>query len=468
MVVIVRRKSSWRRKRTRFLFSALTCMSVSVLLIYFYVMIKWKTSQGENSASVTTLETIGNMKTMMEDIGKKGRIRALRGMKTSDEGALDDFKIYWNKKIAFRHKWGEKTLRETFEETHPMEDTERTKRVVTSLRFPGPGTRTDDIPYDVRDCPLSPGPDYPMSWNVLDVLDHWNVDDSDITSTPIYHGLCIFDMERDTDKINGYRELEVPFIIQNYTEVQRTAERWMSSPEYLKNLIGDETMRTEYSKNNHFMYWKTPKISLLDWEPPTDNIQLPYEEWLENAEQLQRSTVDQTTQEHWYFRLNGLYKKASYLYDELPYFNPLHESPLLIEPKENRGINCRFGMKGVIAEAHFDSSRNFIVLMGGQRRYILAHPDQCTNMELYPKDHPSGRHSRVNWSSRDLRDSDRPFAHARVNEVVLQAGDILYLPTGWFHFIVSMNINFQCNARSGSTQTYAKPLKSCGMKMKST
>ena len=126
---------------------------------------------------------------------------------------------------------------------------------------------------------------------------------------------------------------------------------------------------------------------------------------------------------------------------------------------------CRgFGLKGVIAESHFDSHNNFIALMGGQRRYILAHPEQCDNMELYPVQHPSGRHSRIDWSNAYYlwRDSDRPFNHAQVNEVVLQAGDLMHLPTFWFHFIVSLNINYQCNSRSGESYEYEPFIERCG------
>lgn len=97
-------------------------------------------------------------------------------------------------------------------------------------------------------------------------------------------------------------------------------------------------------------------------------------------------------------------------------------------------------------------------------RYILAHPDQCENMELYPLGHPSARHSRVNWSNAyyNWRDSQRPFAQAQVNEVVLQAGDLMYLPTHFFHFIVSLNTNYQCNSRSGESMIYEHHISKCG------
>jgi ribosomal protein L16 Arg81 hydroxylase len=118
-------------------------------------------------------------------------------------------------------------------------------------------------------------------------------------------------------------------------------------------------------------------------------------------------------------------------------------------------------MKGVIAENHFDGSRNAIVLLGGSRRYILAHPDQCENLCLFPVGHPSARHSQVNYCDPDL-DNFPQFAHANANEVILQPGQVLYLPTHWFHFIVSLELNFQCNTRSGIGHEYDPFINDCG------
>ena len=36
-----------------------------------------------------------------------------------------------------------------------------------------------------------------------------------------------------------------------------------------------------------------------------------------------------------------------------------------------------------------------------------------------------------------------------LHEVVLHAGEMLYLPTYWNHNIVSLGLNMQCNTRSG-------------------
>lgn len=59
------------------------------------------------------------------------------------------------------------------------------------------------------------------------------------------------------------------------------------------------------------------------------------------------------------------------------------------------------------------------------------------------------RHSAVDWSNPDYKKFPK-FRKAKVNEIVLQAGDVMYLPKNWFHYIISIDRNYQCNIRSGT------------------
>ena len=43
-----------------------------------------------------------------------------------------------------------------------------------------------------------------------------------------------------------------------------------------------------------------------------------------------------------------------------------------------------------------------MTVLGGERRYVLAHPDQCSKMSLFPMGHPSARHSSIDWSDPDF------------------------------------------------------------------
>lgn len=334
----------------------------------------------------------------------------------------------------------------------------------------------EEIGYDPYNCPDDPPENYPAEWLTLDIIENWNPDDTEPRSH-IYQGICVFDYDTEFDKAMRYREMEVPFVIQNDPAVLRAVERW-NEPGYLEEVIGDKARHTEYSVNNHFMYWTMPRNKKgrggkshfpAEWSKPTEYIRMTYSEWLQKAISATETNLDKNSP-HWYFRLigNGRMKadqrdvESEWIFDELTFFQPTEDNPLYLpEPKQQRGIHCRFGMKAVIAENHFDGSRNMVALFGGERRYILSHPKECESLCLYEKGHPSARHSAVDWSEPNLQEYPK-FKNAHSNEVVMQAGDVLYIPTDWFHYIVSLGVNWQCNTRSGVDKKYRNEMNACG------
>mmetsp|Transcript_18980 Transcript_18980/g.24436 ORF Transcript_18980/g.24436 Transcript_18980/m.24436 type:complete len:541 (-) Transcript_18980:59-1681(-) len=349
---------------------------------------------------------------------------------------------------------------------------------------------SDQVLYDIYNCPHEPPPNYPFEWKLTKILDDWPVNDNDIPDQ-IHQGLCVFDYVKDYAKAMNYRNKEQPFVIENDPEVARTVERW-HQPGYVEKMIGpDVKHRAEYNTNNHFLYhmpaaaggMRHPsrkaqekmenlqdnqgrKAQLQNEAMIPETLRMTYNDWVKHANVSKVGEND----EHWYYRLIGCgymgsdgscdHGSTEALFDELPYFQP--KSNLYIgDPEEQKGVHCRFGMKGVIAENHFDGSRNAIAVLMGKRRYILAHPNNCDKLTLLPMKHPSARHSAIDYTNPDL-ETYPEFKEAKSNEVVLQPGQVLYLPTNWFHFIVSLELNMQCNTRSGLTDHYMEPLKQCG------
>jgi len=296
---------------------------------------------------------------------------------------------------------------------------------------------------------------------MLDIINNWNPDDTNIPNFH-YDSICHFDFQNKTQLQSAlnYRAAELPFIMYNIPEVDAVVKKW-NNLDYLSKLLGSKSYRTEVSESNHFMYWHGGGSSLTKngkaWKAPTKVISRRFEDWLELAVKGQNKSL--VEREHQYFRVSSDMGNP-WLFKELPFFQP-KESVFIVNPKEQRGIHCRFGMRSVIAEAHWDGSRNSIVVLGGMRRWILTHPGQCKNMHMYPNNHPSGRHSAVNWSAPDIKQFPN-FAKVIGNEVILRPGDYLFAPTYWIHFIVSLNINFQCNTRSGIYPGYNKYLRECG------
>ena len=178
----------------------------------------------------------------------------------------------------------------------------RTKRVASSLRHRSYGTFLESA-----DCPLHPAPGYPAAWNVTEVLSHWPPDDVTPRDT-IYRSICVFDGTTESDQALNYRRAEVPFVVRDDPTVLRTVERW-NHPDYLTTLLGRVPHRTEYSDNNHFMYWMlrpTPTGHQLrghhpppqnvpeGWKAPTEMIQMTFPEWLAkaNVTTTTKTTID--------------------------------------------------------------------------------------------------------------------------------------------------------------------------------
>ncbi|CAM9300880.1 unnamed protein product, partial [Hapterophycus canaliculatus] len=267
------------------------------------------------------------------------------------------------------------------------------------------------LPMEAFDCPDYPDDDYPKGYPAMEVINHWNPDDAENVPPLHYLSTCRFDYQRELAKAERYSEAEKPFILYNIPSVDATAGRW-SDPAYMEKILGSKTQyATEHSTDNHFMYYnhklgkqaqagKQKGLNLTDWKPPTDSVDLSYRQWLDLA--LKHGN-EGGKGEHWYFRVGDA--NNAVILKEMEIFQKPRDGKgniFLVEPRGQRGIHCRFGMPGVIAEAHFDGSRNMVAMISGVRRWIMAHPKQCKSMYLLPSGHPSGRHSDVDWSNPDL------------------------------------------------------------------
>lgn len=277
-----------------------------------------------------------------------------------------------------------------------------------------------ELGYDVYNCPPTPPRDYPKAWSVPELLTNWNP--NDVTTLPpnhrdVYHSLCIFDYETQYDIALAYRNAEKPFVIRNDPKVTKVVDKWDDGGEYLHTVLGDvEEHRVERSPVNNFMWYRLrgKKKQGPDGyvKPLNDETAMTYGEWLEHALEKdgvalgdegiiakakelkdrrlnladkvpeeddhsiangQEESEDEKEKKWYYFRLNASLKGAkkgsaeAFVYDELSIFDPRKRKDsefYIVDPREERGINCRFGMRGVIAANHFDMSRNMIAILG--------------------------------------------------------------------------------------------------------
>ena len=367
-------------------------------------------------------------------------------------------------------------LRKEYDDRFPLDNPERSLSAVQNAQWkPERTTKASNTqskiptppPYDIYNCPDEPRPGYPHDWHTLDILEFWPPDivqppqsesgtGVDDVKLDYYQGICVFDYYNDYTKILKYRKAEVPYVVRGDPQVAQAVERW-NTPGYMSKLLTDHIKhRAEFAQTNSFLYWLPPKRKTEPrdggdqrsrpgsepppgWKQPTKHMQMTFDEWVTHANVTRKSDEDG----YYYFRLIGCgdgsgqcdqdVATSEWLFDELEFFQPRADSLYLVNETAQRGIHCRFGMAGVTAENHFDGSRNSIVMLSGARRYVLSHPDQCEKLALFPREHPSARHSSLKWDAATYYEHQKAhegeyfpeFQHARSNQVVLQPGDVL-------------------------------------------
>lgn len=90
------------------------------------------------------------------------------------------------------------------------------------------------------------------------------------------------------------------------------------------------------------------------------------------------------------------------------------------------------GQKGIVMPIHYDATDNLYVMEWGRKRAIIGAPGQLDELYRYPNGHPLVGSSQVNLTAPDLPRYPH-FEKAKLREVIVGPGDVLYLPAWWWH-----------------------------------
>lgn len=292
---------------------------------------------------------------------------------------------------------------------------------------------------------------YPIYEPLLDIVRRWNPDDPDQPDRFV-ETLQHFNYSDPHERLMAekYREAEVPFKLYDVSELEQTRLLWTKS--YLSKQLQHNPTHVEKSKNNHFMYWtkKSAFKKSEDYTPPTDFIGMSFDQWSLIAENADASKISNSS-EHYYFMTGSKPREnpESFISKDLPMFSTKTPNFFIVVPEANKGIQCRFGMRGIISESHYDTGRNMVAMIRGRKRYILTSPSSCKYLGIISdKKHPSFRHSIIDWS--DFQQGvSHSFDKVKSIDTIVRTGEVLYIPSFWFHYIISLDYSIQCNSRSG-------------------
>jgi Cupin-like domain len=175
----------------------------------------------------------------------------------------------------------------------------------------------------------------------------------------------------------------------------------------------------------------------------------PHFYWQAGVHRLERHQVDPTNQ--------------SFIAKDLPGLSSPVATVFNFRPDQQRGIQCRFGERGVSAATHYDAGRNSVAMIYGAKRYLLFPPSECNLLGIVTdRASPLYRHTVLNWSHykhpqdgkwhEHMSQAERSWleraGQALAVETVLKAGEVLYIPSHWFHSVLSLQRSAQCNVRA--------------------
>jgi len=102
------------------------------------------------------------------------------------------------------------------------------------------------------------------------------------------------------------------------------------------------------------------------------------------------------------------------------------------------------GMKDVYSHLHYDEAANFFGQIYGKKKWILYSPADFDKLYCYPRFHAADRQSQVDINNPDF-DAFPKFKEAKAYTLTLHPGEVLFLPSYWFHHVISLDPTISIN-----------------------
>jgi hypothetical protein len=211
-----------------------------------------------------------------------------------------------------------------------------------------------------------------------------------------------------------------PVIMQGLLTRWRALRLW--TPDYLKNMGGDELVEVMTGR---------------DADPGHETNTAGHRHEMRFADYIDMVYSGRVTNDYYMVANNAFLQSqpGQRLLDDLA------SLPDYLNPRTAEGHRFLwFGPAGTVTCLHHDTSNILMAQLLGRKRFRLLPPSQW--QYLY---NSTGVFSDVDCEQPDLGRYPR-FRHATITEFVLEAGEVLFMPVGWWHHVraleVSMTVSF--------------------------
>lgn len=235
----------------------------------------------------------------------------------------------------------------------------------------------------------------------------------------------------------------VPVVLRNsFVERWPAKKKW--SPAYLASKIA--ALKGVYENSNRWFgpYYdgRKPMAAMFDRvNPYRTDVELPSGEFFQ--------AIQNPSDGRYLYFTGSVEQLGEGAWNDI---QPLKE--LLVPDPTRSSINAWIGQPHVIAHCHYDGYHNFYAQLYGRKKFTLFSPAHWPGLYPYPFLHPSHAQCQVNVSNSKNDVGKFPaFKDVAPLEVILEPGDLLYLPPLWFHHVESMEVSISVNVWTDTKQT---------------
>lgn len=220
---------------------------------------------------------------------------------------------------------------------------------------------------------------------------------------------------------NNYVLPNKPVVISEAINEWEALSSW--SIDYFKSIAGKTDIRVEVSPTKIF-----PPVHERPYKQSGYRI-----ESMTFGQYIDKITSGDLVAEGYYFAQ----QPVDVLFPQL--MNDI-KPPDYFKKKHLISTNLWFAGEGNITPMHYDLVHNLYAQVIGRKRFILFAPEQTSLLYPFPKTSPIAHFSRVKLDDPDPVKFPR-FQRAKPLECIVEPGDILFIPTFWWHQVYSLSLS---------------------------
>eukprot|EP01130_Rhizamoeba_saxonica_P018906 TRINITY_DN9638_c0_g1_i1.p1 TRINITY_DN9638_c0_g1~~TRINITY_DN9638_c0_g1_i1.p1 ORF type:complete len:372 (+),score=42.55 TRINITY_DN9638_c0_g1_i1:1-1116(+) len=228
-----------------------------------------------------------------------------------------------------------------------------------------------------------------------------------------------------------YKSNGIPVILSGIIPTYPAYHTWNLS--YFSDMFGDETIKVNWGnvENDNRTYFE----------------HMTADEYFTIIESYNENPGFFESVPYWAEGGDFLFESYPELMDDLDDLFPFYDSDIKEFDFYDNYVQLWVGPAGTITGLHQDQDPlNFLLQIRGEKRVTIYSPYDEDNLYISSKYEPGSILSQIDPKKPDLNKFPK-LANAKPLTVVLKAGEMMFIPSGWFHTVEALTASISITAR---------------------